>query len=95
MSYWVVIYRFAWTLLVVLLLIGVLCIFIPKCNSLHELQQKRTEKQEENSLLKRQTVDYIEKQARFETDPEFVERTAHDSGRVKTNETVFKFPEDG
>ncbi|MDP6525799.1 MAG: hypothetical protein QGI24_05860 [Kiritimatiellia bacterium] len=94
MSYWVVIYRFAWTLLVVLLLIGVLCIFIPKCNSLHELQRRRTEKEEENALLKHQTVEFIEKQARFETDPEFVERTAHDSGRVKTNETVFKFPED-
>ena len=44
--------------------------------------------------MKHQTVEFIENQARFETDPEFVERTAHDSGRVKTNETVFKFPED-
>jgi len=95
MSYWVVITRIACSLLIVLLLIGVLCVFIPKCNSLHEHQRRRTEIEEENAHLKRQTLELIEKQARFETDPEFVERTAHESGRVKTNETVFRFPEDG
>lgn len=94
MSRWQAVYRFAWLILAALFVVGVLCVFIPKCNSLHTMQQKQAELEEENARIEKRTQKLVENQRRFKTDPTFVERIAHESDRIKSNETVFLFPPD-
>ena len=93
MNYWLIIYRFAWALLGVLLVIGLLCIFVPKCNSLRALQNKRTALQQENSEIESGIKEMRTMQEKFQSDPDFVERVARESGLIKSNEVVFKFAE--
>lgn len=94
MNYWLVIYRFAWGVLGVLVTIGLVCIFVPRCNKLRAMQRKRIELQTENRTLEAMTQELRIKQERFSTEPPFVERTAREIGMVKTNETVYKFTND-
>ena len=93
MNYWLIIYRFAWALLGLLLVIGLLCIFVPKCNTLRALQQKRTVLQQENSEIESAVKEMRTMQEEFQSDPEFVERVARESGLIKSNEVVFRFDE--
>ena len=94
MSYVNVLYRTAWLLLGLLFVVGALFLFIPKCRSLHELQRVRDDLEAENGRTAAETQELVRKQQRFQSDPQFVERTAHESGRIKSNETVFFFPEE-
>lgn len=94
MSRWQAVYRFAWLILAALFVVGVLAIFVPKCSSLTSLQSVRAGLEQENERIARQTQVLVENQRRFQTDPEFVERIAHESDRIKSNETVFMFPDE-
>ena len=69
-----------------------LLVFLPKWRSRGELLRIRAELEAENERLASETAEFIRKQQLFQSDPSFVERTAHESGRVKTDETVFVFP---
>jgi cell division protein FtsB len=91
MNYWVVIYRFAWLTLVILLAIGLTCVFVPKCNQLRQLQKRKAAIERENRETETRTRELRERQERFRNDPAFVERVAHDMGLVRENEVVFKF----
>jgi hypothetical protein len=91
---WVVIYRLAWGLLIVLFVVGVVCVFLPKCRDLKALQERKAAIEEENRRTDGLTRELKAKQERFVSDVRFVERTAHRAGLVKTNETVFKFMEE-
>jgi cell division protein FtsB len=93
-NYWVVIYRLALFLLIVLFAVGIAFIFVPQMNRVRQMQQKKADLQEENRNLRNMTQDLRENQRRFESDPEFVERTARQMGMVKPNEVVFKFSTD-
>ena len=90
MNYWVVIYRIAWGLLVVLFLVGVTCVFLPQCNRLRELQRQHVALEEANRQTEMLTHDLREKQEKFDGDPAFVVRTARETGLVMPNETVYK-----
>lgn len=90
MYIWKIIYKFMVVLLIVLLGIGTASIFSPPIKSIRKYHQRRLELQEENRQLEEQIRDLAEKQARFKSDPAFVERTARENGMVKSNEVVYK-----
>ena len=89
MNYWVATYRIAWGTLAVLFVVGGVCVFLPKVNTLRALQKRRLELQAENRMLEEKIQEFKTKQERFLTDPEYVERVAHELRLVKPNETIF------
>jgi len=91
MNFWVLLYRFAWALLIVLFTIGLVCAFLPRCHRLREFQRKKADLQEENRKLEEGIQTLRHQQQRFLTAPGFVERTARETGMVKSDEVVFKF----
>jgi cell division protein FtsB len=90
MDYWRIIYRCAWVLLIIVVPIGIGCMFVPRCSSLRHLHQKRAELAEENSRIEDATRELRARQERFLSDPLFVERVAREAGMVKSNEIVFR-----
>lgn len=94
MNVWVIIYRFAWIVLIILFGIGLVCVFLPKYNSLCELQRRKAELQEQNRQTAALTTEFQLKQERFRTDAAFVERVARETGMVKPDEIVFHFSND-
>lgn len=93
MNYWLTIYKVAWVILAALFLIGLACIFMPKCNRERELHRKKIELEQQNRDLTERAEDLKIKQERFRSDPDFVERTARDAGMLKPDEVLFLFPE--
>ena len=91
MSPWLIIYRSAWGLLLVLILIGLVFLFLPKCHSIRALQDKRGALEEEAREIAEDTRALQERRERFQSDPVFVERVAREAGMVRQNEVVFKF----
>lgn len=95
MNYWVLIYRFAWGLLIVLFAVGLACVFVPQCNKLREMQREKAALEARQRALETEIRDLRTRQNRFENELPYVERTAREShGMVKTNETIFKFPQE-
>jgi cell division protein FtsB len=95
MNIWVFLYRFAWSVLGLLLLFGLAAAFYPKVRQYHELQA-RHEKMEEEVRLEEELVKHLrDKQERLLSDPRFVEKIAREElGLAKPGETVFKFSDD-
>lgn len=90
MNRWVLIYRFAWGLLIVFFAVGLLCIFAPKVHGLRSMHRKKGALEDDIAVLETKIQDLQVKQARFKNDPGFVEHTARQTGRVKPGEVVFK-----
>jgi cell division protein FtsB len=90
---WGVIHRIALVVLIVLLAIGAVFVFLPPSQSIRQYQRKRLALQAENERLTEQIQELTEQQARFRSDPAFVERTAREAGMIKTNEVIFKLDE--
>jgi uncharacterized membrane-anchored protein YhcB (DUF1043 family) len=93
-KYWSLITRTAVVGVFVMMGICAVLIFTPT------VRETKTRQQTLNSLEK-QTKDEIEaatkdatNSRRFTTDPEFVERVAHEVGYVGPDETVYLFPTD-
>jgi cell division protein FtsB len=91
MNIWSTVYRWAVRLLVVLAIIGIVYLFLPKFRSKRELQRRKSALEIENKNIEQQTKELRIKREKFKTDPEFIERVARESGRVKPNEVIFKF----
>ena len=94
MSFWVTVYRFSWGVLGILLFVGVLCIFLPQYNRYQQLEQKEAQLQEEIRREESLLNEYQLRQKRFRTEPQFVERVAHDMGMAKPDEVLFKFTDE-
>ncbi len=90
MSYWVLIYRFAWILVVVLCVIGLICIFLPEAHRFQELQKRKLVLERENAAIEARVRQLEKNQSDFVHNPEFVERIAREQGMAKPGETVFK-----
>ncbi|MBL7114738.1 MAG: septum formation initiator family protein [Kiritimatiellae bacterium] len=73
---------------------AVVFLFVPKYRELRELQRTRVEKERQNEQLRKRIQAYRNKQERFQTEDQYVERTAHESGRIKDGEKVFFFPKE-
>ena len=91
MNTWGTIYRSAWAVLFVLFAIGLVCIFLPKCHHLRQLQQRKAALQAENRETEALTRALQAKQERFGADPSYVERVARETGMVKPDEIVFQY----
>ncbi|MFH0907680.1 MAG: septum formation initiator family protein [bacterium] len=95
MNIWVLIYRFAWTTLAVLLLLALVAAFYPRVSQYHDLQQQQA-KMEEDIRMEEELLKHLKmKQDRLLNDPRFVEKIAREElGLTKPGETVFKFTDD-
>ena len=89
-KYWVAIYRIAWALLISFILFSIVYVFIPKSRTLRHYNQQRLQLQESNRQLAAEIHALQEKQARFKSDPAFVELTARGLGMIKTNEHTYR-----
>lgn len=90
MNTWVVIYRFAWFLVILLIVIGITLIFLPKCRQYRELQGKKAAIEEETRSIEAAVKKAQIQQEQLQWDAAFVERVAREQGMVKPGETVFK-----
>ena len=90
-NYWAVVYRFAWGILFIVLLIGLIFIFLPKCNQVREFQKKKTEYTDQRRTKQEGIQDLKTKQQQFKSDPDFVERVARKNDMIKRDEVIFKF----
>lgn len=92
MNIWVFIYKTAWTILGVLILLGIGYAFYPPIRHFHELQRKESRLQEQ-IRTEEETLRHIQKkEERLLNDPRFVEKIAREElGLAKPGETVFKF----
>ena len=90
MNIWDAIIKFSWAALIVLSVVGVVLIFTPKCRTLRELQRKKQALEEGNRRTEAVILDLKTRQELFLSDPAFVERTARETGMVKSNEAIVK-----
>lgn len=91
MNYWVLLYRIAWGVVVITVLVGLVYVFLPRARSYQDLQRRKAALQEGNARLESRAQQLDENQRRFRSDPEFVERVAREQGMAKPGETIFRF----
>ena len=91
MNYWLVVYRLAWGLLVILFGVGLVCAFVPKGQRVRELQRRKAVLQQDNRRIESDTRDLVRKEERFRRDPAFVEHTAREEGMARPHERVFRY----
>ena len=91
MSHWSVIYRFVWIALGTLILIGMGFMFVPLIQEDREYQRREQALREEIRHDDERIRKLRMQQERFQSDPAFVERIAHEMGLAKPNETIFRF----
>lgn len=91
MNLWVAIYRFAWSMLAVLLVLGVGCLFYPPVKRFNDLKQREARLDEETRFQEAMLRHLKNKQERLLTDSRFVERIARDElGLSKPGEIIYK-----
>ena len=74
--------------------IGILLAFAPKVRQMQGYQQTRDTLQQRIDVTLAAEKELKEKQRRFMTDPEFVEKVAHEVGYARQDETIYHFPEE-
>ena len=92
MNFWVVMYRFAWIVVIIACVIAVVCVFLPKAHSYQELQDRKMILADNNAHMEARVRQLEQNQQRFHSDPDFVERIARGQGMAKPGETIFRFP---
>lgn len=91
MNIWDLIYRLAWIVLFILLLIGTGVLVTPKLNEYRETQAHKQELEKQIRLEEEMLKVLKLKQQRFESDPEFVRGLAHEMGLAAPDEVIFKY----
>ena len=95
-KYWNLINRIVLIAIGVMAGVGVVLAFAPKVKQLKNYQATHDALQQRIDVTVTSEKQLKENQRRFFSDPEFVERVAHEVGYARTNETVFHFQdEDG
>ena len=91
-KYWNLINRVVLGVLLGVVVVGIALAFIPKVRQFNTYQErvKRFNAKSTKRSLAEQTLK--EQQRRFATDPDFVERIAHEVGYAHPDETIFHFP---
>lgn len=90
MNFWVVLYRFAWIVVIISCVIAIVCVFLPKAHNYQELQKRKVAIEESNARMEARVRQLDMNQQRFRSDPEFVERIAREQGMAKPGETIFR-----
>ncbi|WP_372808572.1 septum formation initiator family protein [Pontiella sp.] len=93
-KYWNLINRVVLVAIVLMAGVGVVLAFTPKVRQLKDFQNRHDTLQLRIDETMAYELELKEKQRRFNSDPEFVERVAHEVGYARTNETIFLFPEE-
>ncbi len=92
MKFWVTVYKIAWGVLVVLLVVLVFRLFLPEVRQNREKQRKIAALESQNRMKEDAIKEIIRNQERFKNNPAFVERIAREElGKAKPDETVFRF----
>ena len=87
-DHWAKVYRFAWGILFVVLLVALVCIFLPKCREVQKYQKKKIELTDQKRKKEMDIQQLKKKQQKVKTDPKFVESVARDGARVKEGEVT-------
>lgn len=95
MNIWSTIYRFAWITLGVLLLIAILCMFVPQYRLYREYQRREAELKEQIRHEEELLATLRRNQERFRSDPLFVKHLANEKGLALEHETLYRFVSDG
>ncbi|MDZ8118855.1 FtsB family cell division protein [Pontiella agarivorans] len=93
-KYWNLINRIVLVAIIIMAGVGVVLAFTPKVRQMQEYQQTYDSLQQRIEITVDAEEELINKQRRFKTDPDFVEKVAHEVGYARTNETIFHFPEE-
>ncbi|MDF7826271.1 septum formation initiator family protein [Pontiellaceae bacterium B12227] len=93
-KYWNLINRIVLVAIIIMAGVGVVLAFTPKVRQLQEYQTTHDKLQQRINVTLAAEQDLKDKQRRFNSDPEFVEKVAHEVGYARTNETIFHFPEE-
>lgn len=93
-KYWNLINRIVLIAIILMACVGVVLAFTPKVRQLQEYQQTSDSLQQRIEVTVNAEQELKDKQRRFFSDPEFVEKVAHEIGYARTNETIFHFPEE-
>jgi cell division protein FtsB len=93
-KYWNLINRIVLVAIIIMAGVGVVLAFTPKVRQLKEYQRRHDSLQQRIDETVAYELELKEKQRRFFSDPEFVEKVAHEIGYARTNETIFHFPEE-
>jgi cell division protein FtsB len=93
-KYWNLINRIVLVAIIIMAGVGVVLAFTPKVRQLQDYQEKHDSLQQRISVTLAAEQDLKEKQRRFTSDPDFVQKVAHEVGYARTNETIFHFPEE-
>lgn len=91
MSHLAVIYRYVWIALGSLVLIGMGFMFVPLIQQDREFHRRESLLREEIQQDEERIRELRLKQERFQSDPAFIERIAHDLGLAKPDETIYRF----
>ncbi len=93
-KYWNLINRIVLVAIIIMAGVGVVLAFTPKVQQLRENQATYSQLQDRIKVTVGEENELKEKQRRFTTDREFVERIAHEVGYAHKDETIFHFPEE-
>ena len=93
-KYWNLINRIVLIAIVIMAGVGVVLAFTPKVRQLQAYQETYDSLQHRIDVTVESEKELKEKQRRFLTDPEFVEKVAHEVGYAGKDEIIFHFPEE-
>ena len=93
-KYWNLINRIVLVAIVIMATLGVVLAFTPKVKQLQVYQNRLDQHQHSIDLTIAEERRLKENIRRFSTDPEFVERVAHEVGYAQPDEVIFHFPEE-
>jgi cell division protein FtsB len=93
-KYWNLINRIVLIAIVIMAGVGVVLAFTPKVRQLQTYQETYDSLQHRIDVTVESEKELKEKQRRFLSDPEFVEKVAHEVGYASKDEMIFHFPEE-
>ncbi len=93
-KYWNLINRIVLVAIILMACVGVGLAFTPKVRQLKEYQQTSNSLQQRIEVTVEAEQELKNKQRRFSSDPDFIEKVAHEVGYARPDETIFHFPEE-
>ena len=93
-KYWNLINRMVLLAISVMAGVGIVLAFTPKIRQIRVYQDTRDQLQQRIDVTLAAERDLKEKQHRFQSDPRFVERVAHEVGYARKDEMIYHFTEE-
>ncbi len=93
-KYWNLINRIVLIAVMVMAAVGIVLAFTPKVKQMKAYQNTRDTLQQRIDVTVSNENELKEKQRRFLSDPDYVEKVAHEVGYARPDEVIFQFPEE-